>query len=1718
MTDEENEKENRKIIPAEISEEMKKAYLDYAMSVIVSRAIPSIEDGLKPVQRRILHSMNLMGLKPDSQTKKSARIVGDTMGKFHPHGDMAVYDALVRMAQDFSLRYPLVYGQGNFGCFTADTKVKLADGRNLSFAELVEENKQGKRNFTFTIDENKNVKIAEIKNPRKTKGNAEIMKIVLDNGEEVKCTLNHKFMMRNGEYKEAKNLAIGDSLMPLYFRLSTGGDDPNSIGYSMILQPNSNLWDFVHILSDDWNLENGIYNENIGRIRHHLDFNKLNNNPENIKRMNWKEHWQTHYNFISTKHKADADYRKKLAEGRNKFWGNENNRRAFALRLSKQNKKNWANPEYKNKMKEFLSKVNKKHILNHPEKRRELSKQATETLKKLWQSEEYRKNKIVSLKEKWNDPLYREKQSKRMHKISVKIWSQANHKDYISKLGKERWKNKGYRDNVINAYINKWNNDGEFRNYFLNILSENGKKANYYRFLTVCKKTIELHGKLNEESYEIVRISYNSRKGAGIISFRNALNKFFDNDIEALYNVLGITINKINHKVVGIESLNEFADVYDLTIEKTHNFALASGIFVHNSIDNDPPAAMRYCVSGNSFIITENGLEEINKISNKEDINIKILSKDKRINNASKWFDSGEHETLKITTNKGYSLTGSKNHPVLTLGKDGFGKPVFVWKLLEQVKEGDIAVIDRREDGFWPRENVNLIQYWPKIRNNHQHVKILPEKLSKDLAFVLGALVSEGYVGQNKLEFCNTDEVFVKEFEEKWKSIFPDSRLHKFKRCPSSYGKKEYYRLECHSRYVLEFLRNIGLLAVNANMKTIPETIFKSPKEVVASFFKSYFEGDGSISYSGKMNELSCCSKSKKLLEELQVFLLRFGIESTQTFDKYKNINKLLIRGKRNTLRFYKEINFFSERKRKKLEFVLLNYKKETTLRDFVPFLSDYIRGLAKYADNEFAMKHNFDRYPEMKQNYQKISSILLKRTNSDYLPLFEYFINYEYLFDPIIKIEGSGIQKVYSIKVDSDCHTFISNGFISHNTECRLMPITMELLQDIEKETVKFVPNFDNSMKEPELLPGKLPALMLNGAAGIAVGMATNIPPHNLTEICEAIISCTKKPEISIEELCEIVRGPDFPTGGSISGDMLDMYRTGRGKVVMRGKLTTESIKNREFVIITEIPYMINKSDLVSQIANLIQSKKIKEVSDLRDESSKGRIRIVLELRKGANSKFLINSLYKYTRLQESFNANFLALVKGQPKVLNLKQIVEEYIDYRKLIITNRIKYELKKAKERQEIVEGLLICLKNIEDVISLIKKSKNAAEALEGLVKKFNLTKRQAQAVLEIKLQQLTSLEHDKLKKEHEDLKQKIAECEKILSDIREILKIITKEVNELKNKYGDSRKTGILQKIGEISEKDLVQKKEVVITITDKGYCKRMDIKAYKEQKRGGKGVIGSNLATGDFVKELITCSTHDYLMFFTTRGRVLWLKAYEVPESERYSKGKAIINMLNLRDENVTNVISVKEFNDDLFMVTKKGIVKKISLANFSKPRASGVRAINLPADNSDILIGVRVIKKGQEVLLATKKGQAIKFSGDDVREMGRASYGVTGIKLEKDDYVISLEILSTEDIITITKNGYGKRTAVKDYRRTARAGKGVINLKVSEKTGEVVKTVSVNPEDSIIITTAKGMVIRTNLKTIRIMGRATQGVRIVKLHPGDFATDLISIREINGGE
>jgi len=686
-----------------------------------------------------------------------------------------------------------------------------------------------------------------------------------------------------------------------------------------------------------------------------------------------------------------------------------------------------------------------------------------------------------------------------------------------------------------------------------------------------------------------------------------------------------------------------------------------------------------------------------------------------------------------------------------------------------------------------------------------------------------------------------------------------------------------------------------------------------------------------------------------------------------------------------------------------------------------------------------------------------------------------------------------------------------------SRYTEAKMEKISDEILIDVDKDTVEMMKNYDNTLDEPIIMPGKLPNLFLNGASGIAVGMATNIPPHNLGNTCDAIVTYLDNPSCEDTELIAAIKAPDFPTGGTVSGEIRQIYTEGKGRLILDGKAVVEEpkrVKDKTKIIITEIPYQVNKANLVEAIANLVRDKKLPDISDIRDESSKGKVRVVIELRRGSEPKFTLNRLYKYTQLRISFNANMLALVNRVPKLLTLRDYVKVYIGHRQVVIRKTKEFDLAKAEKRLHIVEGLLVAQSNIDEVVRLIRAAKTKADAGAQLKAKYSLSDKQTEAILEMKLHQITTLEFDKLKNEEEGLKEFIEKLQKILGDEKLILRIIRKQLVELKETYGDQRKTRLVGSVKELDEQDLVDKKDVVVTITDKGYIKRIDLAQYKEQKRGGKGVIGSELTDEDFVKELLTCSTHDYMLFFTDKGNVHWLKAHEVPASAKSSKGKAIINLLELKGERVTSVIAVKEFENYLMMATKKGVVKKIELKQFANPRKGGIKAIKV-AETEDTLIGVKRLAEGEEILLVTAKGQAIRFKSEDVRAMGRAAAGVGGIKLGNGDAVVSLEVLpkgnSGFSVLTISKKGYGKRSEIEDYRLTGRAGKGVINMKVTDKTGQIVTSQTVLDDDNVIITTKKGIVIRAPVRNIRIMGRATQGVRVINLKDGDRVGDIARI-------
>ena len=670
--------------------------------------------------------------------------------------------------------------------------------------------------------------------------------------------------------------------------------------------------------------------------------------------------------------------------------------------------------------------------------------------------------------------------------------------------------------------------------------------------------------------------------------------------------------------------------------------------------------------------------------------------------------------------------------------------------------------------------------------------------------------------------------------------------------------------------------------------------------------------------------------------------------------------------------------------------------------------------------------------------------------------------------------------------------------------TEVRMSKIAEEMLEDIEKETVDFVPNYDESLQEPSVLPAKVPNLLINGATGIAVGMATNIPPHNLGEVVDGLVIMIDNPDVTLEELIAVIPGPDFPTGATIMGTegIRSAYATGRGAVRMRAVARIERMSNgKQRILVTEIPYQVNKARLIETIAGLAREKVIEGITDLRDESDRKGMRIVMELRRDTNPDILLNQLYKHTQLQDTFGVNMLALVDGRPRTLGLREILYLYLEHQKVIIVRRTKFDLKKAQARAHILEGLRIALDHIDSVINTIREATTVESARIALMETFALSELQAQAILDLRLQRLTGLEREKIDRDYMDTIDLIRNLQAVLADEQKVYGIIRENLLDVKRRFGDKRRTEIIAQAQDFSREDLIAEEDIVITITHSGYVKRQPIDTYRSQKRGGRGIQGAGTKEEDFVEHLFSSTTHHHVFFFTTRGRVFVIKGYEMPEASRTARGTAIINLLPLQpDEKITAVIPVKEFNEGffLFMGTRNGIVKKTSLMDFDAVRKNGIIAIVL--DDNDELIGVKLTDGEQQIILGTRDGMAITFNEQDVRPMGRATRGVKGINLKEQDAIVGMETMSPGcQVLVVSELGFGKRTAVDQYRAQTRGGKGLINLKVTEKTGAVVGLRVVRPEQDLLLINNDGIIIRMDVGQIRVIGRNTQGVALMRM-------------------
>ncbi len=687
--------------------------------------------------------------------------------------------------------------------------------------------------------------------------------------------------------------------------------------------------------------------------------------------------------------------------------------------------------------------------------------------------------------------------------------------------------------------------------------------------------------------------------------------------------------------------------------------------------------------------------------------------------------------------------------------------------------------------------------------------------------------------------------------------------------------------------------------------------------------------------------------------------------------------------------------------------------------------------------------------------------------------------------------------------------------------TECRLTELAEELLADIDKETVTFVPNFDDSTQEPLVLPSKVPNLLINGSAGIAVGMATNIPPHNLGEVCDALVALIEHPELTVDELMRYIPGPDFPTAGFICGQgpIREAYREGRGILTVRARATVETDEKtgRSSIIVTEIPYQVNKARLIGQIAELVRERKLDGIAGdgLRDESDRDGMRIVIELKRDAVAEVLLNQLYKHTALQESFGVNMLAIVEGRPKLLSLKDALQVFLKHRREVVVRRTVYDLRKAEERLHILAGLKIAIEHLDEAIGIIRAAVDPATARQRLMATFALSQLQAQAILDMRLQRLTGLERDKIVEEYAETEKAIVRYRAILADEREVAKIIGDELRALREKYGDERRTRIVDEATAISVEDLIVEEDMVVTISHEGYIKRNAVALYRAQRRGGRGRIGASTREEDFVEHLFVASTHSYLLFFTTSGKVFWLKVHEIPQAGRAARGRSITNVLSLQpEEKLSAFLPVREFQEGRYVLfaTRRGLVKKTDLMQYASPRPSGIIAIAL--EEGDEVIGVRLTDGSREAILSTRDGQAIRFKEDEARPMGRDTYGVRGMKLDAGDEVVSLDLVEPgATLLAVSENGYGKRTEMEEYRLTRRGGKGIITMKTTDKTGRVIGVRMVTDDDQIMLVTSGGKVIRLRVNEIRVIGRNTQGVRLIGLEEGERVASVARLAE-----
>jgi DNA gyrase subunit A len=1158
---------------------------------------------------------------------------------------------------------------------------------------------------------------------------------------------------------------------------------------------------------------------------------------------------------------------------------------------------------------------------------------------------------------------------------------------------------------------------------------------------------------------------------------------------------------KIVGEVMGNYHPHGDSAIYDTLVRMAQDFSmryeLVDGQGNFGSIDDDPAAAMRYCVAGDTRVRMGSGTVRIDSLAPRAGANsdtsldIEVLDRLGRPVHASVLFHSGEHPTLRLRTGEGYELTGTANHPVLCL-VDMVGVPLLMWKLLEEIRPGERVLIHR--GGTTSAADQQL------------------DERSRMLALLAGAFVSEGWFGDRRAGFNNVDRDFFDAVVEAYDLVVGGARYTTSRKIRSG---SLCHELDVQNLTVLRASALAELEGLTSQHKRVPEFVWSGSSAFKRVFLQALFEGDGSCSLLPRSTiQISYSTRSGELARGVQQLLLEFGVISRLSRSSRGEI-KVVITNRRDGRLFAEQVGFLGA-KQAKLEDALARIPATSRAlsHDHVPHIAGYIRseGGSTYAERDWLRRNNVDRI----ERWERSSAAILERISTkEVRDVVAPLVSGDYYYAKVASVEPAGVQPVYSLRVDSDDHSFLTNGFVSHNTEARLARIATEMLRDLDMDTVDFAPNYDGSRREPLVLPSRFPNLLVNGSSGIAVGMATNIPPHNIREVIDATVAYIDDPDMEVEGLMRHIKGPDFPTGGIILGraGIKDAYETGRGRVRIQARAHVEPLKQgKEAIVVTELPFMVKKGGpggLIEKIAELVRDKKISEIADLNDHSDKRGMRLVIELKRDAIPKVVLNKLYKHTPMQSTFGVNMVALVDNVPRTLDLRAMIHNYVAHQREVIVRRTKHELSEKEARAHILEGLLTALEHLDEIIELIRGSRDRDSAREQLIARFELSPIQATAILDLRLSQLTALEADSIKQEHADVTERIAELRAILGDESRVLAVIKEELAEIAERFGDERRTEISHSEDEIDIEDLIADQQMVITITQSGYVKSLPLATYRQQQRGGRGVTGMDMKDGDFIEHLFVCSSHDYLLFFSNRGKVYRSKVYELPEAQRTAKGRALVNILPLREgERIQAVVSTRDFSETKYLVfaTRNGTVKKTELLAYNTPiKADGIIAINIRDD--DELLAVRAVDPDDEIIMVSRAGLTVRFAESDARSMGRDTTGVRGMDVGRDGRVIAMDVARDDmDLLVVTENGYGKRTQIAQYRKTNRGAKGVKTIGLTEKKGGLAGALVVREHQELVFISVGGMVQRTSAGGISQQGRSATGVRVMNLKDDDLVS------------